>query len=132
MPPIDLNSLPDDASALRKIVGELAAQLQHESAEKDKYRSLLRELLEAQRSRKSEQLSKEQLALFEELWKAQQAEDESEETEPDAGGDERRRRRGPRRSVFASRWRATWCASASCTIWRNRRNAAKSAARTCG
>ena len=81
MPPIDLNSLPDDASALRKIVGELAAQLQHESAEKDKYRSLLRELLEAQRSRKSEQLSKEQLALFEELWKAQQA-------EPDAGGDE--------------------------------------------
>ena len=88
MPPIDLNSLPDDASALRKIVGELAAQLQHESAEKDKYRSLLRELLEAQRSRKSEQLSKEQLALFEELWKAQQAEDESEEAEPDAGGDE--------------------------------------------
>ena len=88
MPPIDLNSLPDDASALRKIVGELAAQLQHESTEKDKYRSLLRELLEAQRSRKSEQLSKEQLALFEELWKAQQAEDESEEAEPDAGGEE--------------------------------------------
>jgi len=87
VPPIDLNSLPDDASALRKIVGELAVQLQHESAEKDKYRSLLRELLEAQRSRKSEQLSKEQLALFEELWKAQQTEDESEEAEPDAGGD---------------------------------------------
>jgi len=37
VPPIDLNSLPDDASALRKIVSELAAQLQHESAEKDKY-----------------------------------------------------------------------------------------------
>jgi len=88
VPPIDLNSLPDDASALRKIVSELAAQLQHESAEKDKYRGLLRELLEAQRNRKSEQLSKEQLALFEELWKAQQAEDESEEAEPDAGGDE--------------------------------------------
>jgi len=88
VPPIDLNSLPDDASVLRKIVSELAAQLQHESAEKDKYRSLLRELLEAQRSRKSEQLTKEQLALFEELWKAQQAEDESEEAEPDAGGDE--------------------------------------------
>ena len=88
MPPIDLDSLPDDASALRKIVSELAAQLQHESAEKDKYRSLLRELLEAQRNRKSEQLSKEQLALFEELWKAQQAENESEEAEPDAGGEE--------------------------------------------
>ena len=77
MPPIDLNLLPDDASTLRKMVGELVAQLQHESAEKDKYRSLLRELLEAQRNRKSEQLSKEQLALFEELWKAQQAEDQS-------------------------------------------------------
>ena len=44
--------------------------------------------MEAQRSRKSEQLSKEQLALFEELWKAQQAEEESEEAEPDPGGDE--------------------------------------------
>lgn len=88
MPPIDLNSLPNDASALRKMVGELAAQLQHESAEKDKYRSLLRELLEAQRSRKSEQLSKEQLALFEERWKAQQAGDENEQAEPEAEGDE--------------------------------------------
>jgi transposase len=87
VPPIDLNSLPDDAGALRKIVGELAAQLQHESAEKDKYRGLLRELLEAQRSRKSEQLSKEQLALFEERWKAQQADNDPEEPEPGAGGD---------------------------------------------
>ena len=33
-------------------------------AEQNKYRSLLRELLDAQRNRKSEQLSKEQLALF--------------------------------------------------------------------
>ena len=39
--------------------------------------SLLRELLEAQRNRKSEQLSKDQLALFEALWKARSAEDES-------------------------------------------------------
>jgi transposase len=83
VPPIDLNSLPDDASALRKIVGELAAQLQRESTEKDKYRSLLRELLEAQRNRKSEQLSKEQLALFEELWNAQRADDESADAESD-------------------------------------------------
>jgi hypothetical protein len=44
--------------------------LQHESSEKNKYRSLLRELLEAQRNHKSEQLSKDQLALFETLWKA--------------------------------------------------------------
>jgi hypothetical protein len=34
-------------------------------AEQHKYQSVLRELLEAQRNRKSERLSKEQLALFE-------------------------------------------------------------------
>jgi len=88
VPAIDPNSLPDDAGVLRKIVVDLCEQLQHESAEKDKYRSLLRELLEAQRNRKSERLSKEQLALFEALWKASdpEAEDDSEpaaEPEPE-------------------------------------------------
>jgi hypothetical protein len=63
---------------LRKIVVDLCAQLRHESSEKDKYRSLLRELLDAQRNRKSEKLSKEQLALFEEIWKASDPEEEDE------------------------------------------------------
>ena len=58
VPPIDPNSLPKDADVLRKIVVDLCEQLRHESSEKDKYRSLLRELLDAQRNRKSEQLSK--------------------------------------------------------------------------
>src|SRR5215469_10495923 len=49
----------------------------------NKYQSLLRELLEAQRSRKSEQLAKEQLALFEAAWKARRADAESA-----AGGDD--------------------------------------------
>jgi hypothetical protein len=66
---------------LQKIVRQLADQLQHESAEKDKLRSLLRELLEALRGRKSEQLSREQLALFEAAWKAEHPEDESAEEE---------------------------------------------------
>ena len=79
MPPIDLHTLPKDVDVLQKIVVDLCEQLQHESAEKDKYRSLLRELLEAQRNRKSEQLSQEQLKLFEELWKARQPEEASEE-----------------------------------------------------
>jgi len=61
VPPIDPNTLPKDAAALRKIVVDLCEQLRHESSEKDKYRSLLRELLDGQRNRKSEQLSKEQL-----------------------------------------------------------------------
>ena len=80
MPPIDPNTLPKDVDVLHKIVVDLCEQLRHESSEKDKYRSLLRELLDAQRNRKSEQLSKEQLALFEVLWKA--SDPEEEESEP--------------------------------------------------
>jgi transposase len=78
VPPIDPNSLPEDTNVLRKIVVDLCEQLKHESSEKDKYRSLLRELLEAQGNRKSEQLSKEQLGLFEMLWKAHEPEEEPE------------------------------------------------------
>jgi transposase len=75
---MDPNTLPKDVEVLRKIVLDLCEQLRHESSEKDKYRSLLRELLDAQRSRKSEQLSKEQLALFEALWKASDPEEDAE------------------------------------------------------
>ena len=85
MPPIDPNTLPQDVQVLHKIVLDLCEQLRHESTEKDKYRSLLRELLEAQRNRKSEQLSKEQLDLFETLWKAAAP---TEEDEPDAAEDD--------------------------------------------
>lgn len=80
VPLIDPNALPKDINVLHKMVVDLCAQLQHESSEKDKFRSLLRELLEAQRTRKSEQLSKEQLALFESLWKASDSEDEESDS----------------------------------------------------
>jgi transposase len=81
MPAIDPNSLPKDVDILQKIVVDLCERLQHESSEKNKYRSLLRELLEAQRNRKSEQLSTEQLALFEAFWKASDPEEEESESE---------------------------------------------------
>ena len=74
---IDPNSLPRDAETLRKIVVDLAERLDRSLAEQNKYQSLLRELLEAQRNRKSEQLSKEQLALFEVAWQARSASAES-------------------------------------------------------
>lgn len=74
---IDPNSLPRDAETLRKIVVDLAEQLDRSQAEQNKYQTLLRELLEAQRNRKSEQLSKQQLALFEAAWQARSLEDES-------------------------------------------------------
>src|SRR5215472_3599684 len=79
---MDPNSLPQDAKALRKIVLDLAEQLDRAFAEQHKYESLLRELLEAQRNRKSEQLSKEQLALFEAAWQTRNA-DEPEADEDD-------------------------------------------------
>jgi len=71
--------LPRDAETLRKIVVDLAEQLDRSLTEQNKYQSLLRELLEAHRNRKSEQLSKEQLALFEAVWQARSAEGESED-----------------------------------------------------
>ncbi len=81
--PIDPKSLPQDADTLRKIVVDLAAQLDRSLAEQNKYQSLLRELLEAQRNRKSEQLTKEQLALFEAAWQAQHPESRSDEDDED-------------------------------------------------
>jgi transposase len=89
---IDPNSLPRDAETLRKIVVDLAEQLDRSLTEQNKYQSLLRELLEAQRNRKSEQLSKEQLALFEAAWKARSTDaesaddDDDDDLEGDAGG----------------------------------------------
>jgi hypothetical protein len=57
---IDPKTLPQDGDTLRKIVVDLIEQLDRSLAEQNKYQNLLRELLEAQRNRKSEQLSKEQ------------------------------------------------------------------------
>ena len=90
--PLDPNSLPQDAETLRKIVLDLAEQLDRSLAEQNKYQNLLRELLEAQRSRKSEQLSKEQLALFEAAWQARypEADPEEAEDEDDASGSDPR------------------------------------------
>ena len=85
---IDPNALPKDIDQLQKIVVDLCERLKHETTEKDKYRSLLRELLEAQRNRKSEQLSKDQLALFEVLWKANHPEEEPEENPEPTNEDE--------------------------------------------
>jgi transposase len=88
--PLDPKQLPRDVATLHKIVLDLAEQLdrsttelQRSISEQNKYQSLLRELLEAQRNRKSEQLSKEQLALFEAAWQAQNATEESDDGDDD-------------------------------------------------
>ena len=86
----DPKHLPDDPKVLQRIVMDLMAQLDRESTERNKIEALLRELLDAKRNRKSEQLSPDQLALFAELWQARQAQSEStvkrDNSDDDAAG----------------------------------------------
>ena len=103
---IDPNSLPRDSETLRKIVVDLAEQLDRSLVEQNKYQSLVRELLEAQRSRKSEQLSKEQLALFETAWQARNVESAAD-NDDDLDGERRRSRtrRRLRSAAGGNLWR---------------------------
>jgi transposase len=55
--PVDPKTLPQDPETLKRMLVDLTAQL-------DRTERLLRQLLEAKTGRKSEQLSREQLALF--------------------------------------------------------------------
>jgi transposase len=83
---LDPKHLPEDPKALQQMVLDLMAQLDREFTERSKIEALLRELLDARRNRKSEQLSADQLALFEAAWQARQA--EAEPTEPDGSDDD--------------------------------------------
>src|SRR5580658_7002410 len=67
------------------MVLDLMAQLDRESAERSKIQNLLRELLDAKRTRKSEQLSEDQLALFAAAWEARQAAAEASRTDDQDG-----------------------------------------------
>jgi transposase len=69
------------------MVLDLMVQLDRESAERTKIETLLRELLDARRGRKSEQLSADQLALFADLLQARQAQAESPEKGDDSDDD---------------------------------------------
>jgi transposase len=69
------------------MVLDLMAQLERESNERTKIEDLLRELLDAKRNRKSEQLSADQLALFAAVWQARQVPAESP-AEPDRSDDD--------------------------------------------
>jgi len=82
------------------MVLDLMAQLDREFTERSKMESLLHELLDAKRNRKSERLSADQLALFATLWQERQAQaapppDESNDEDQDgtagAGGQSERR-----------------------------------------
>ena len=62
-------------------------QLDREFSERNKIEALLRELLDARRNRKSEQLSADQLALFAAAWQARQAEMEATPPPDDSDDD---------------------------------------------
>jgi transposase len=81
--PFDPKHLPDDPKVLQQMVLDLMTQLDREHAERSKIETLLRELLDAKRNRKSEQFSADQLALFAALWEARQEERESAEAADD-------------------------------------------------
>jgi len=67
---LDSKHLPEDPKVLQQMVLDLMAQLDREFIERNKIEALLRELLDAKRNRKSEQLSSDQLALFAVAWQA--------------------------------------------------------------
>jgi len=70
------------------MVLDLMAQLDRESNERTKVESLLRDLLDAKRNRKSEQLSVDQLALFAAIWQERQAAAETSESPDDPDDDD--------------------------------------------
>jgi transposase len=106
---IDPKHLPEDPKTLQQMILDLMAQLDREFTERGKIETLLRELLDARRNRKSEQLSTDQLALFAAAWKARQAaaepessagpDDEDDDSKPEAGQAERKKRNGGRQPL---------------------------------
>jgi transposase len=85
---IDPKHLPEDPKTLQQMVLDLMAQLDREFSERSKVEALLRELLDAKRNRKSEQLSDKQLALFAALWQKRQTEQEAENPAGEEDDDE--------------------------------------------
>lgn len=86
------------------------SQLDREFTERSKIETLLRELLDAKRNRKSEQLSEDQLALFAAAWQARQATasasessdnptDEDDDATPGAGSVDRKKKMGGRQPL---------------------------------
>ena len=106
---IDPKHLPEDPKALQQMVLDLMTQLDREFTERHKIEALLRELLDARRNRKSEQLTTDQLALFAAAWEARQAQadtaekpggsDDDDAPTPGAGGATPKKKTGGRQPL---------------------------------
>lgn len=85
--PIDRKQLPQSADVLQQMVLDLIAQLDAEQARRIKTENLLRQLLAARSGRRSEQITDEQLALFEAELKTQGVNVEELSKDKDAASD---------------------------------------------
>ncbi|MEP6717025.1 MAG: IS66 family transposase zinc-finger binding domain-containing protein [Terriglobia bacterium] len=83
--PVDRKQLPKSAEVLQQMVLDLIAKLDASEARRIKTENLLRQLLAARSGRRSEQITDEQLALFEADLKAQGVDIEALSTGDDAG-----------------------------------------------
>jgi transposase len=83
--PIDRKQLPQSAEVLQQMVLDLIAQLDASEARRIKTENLLRQLLAARSGRRSEQITDEQLVLFEAELKAQGVNIEELSKEKDSG-----------------------------------------------
>jgi len=83
--PIDRKQLPKSAEVLQQMVLDLIAQLDAEQARRIKTENLLRQLLAARSGRRSEQITDEQLALFEAELKVQGVNVEELSRDKDSG-----------------------------------------------
>jgi transposase len=83
--PIDRKQLPKSAEVLQQMVLDLIAQLDASEARRIKTENLLRQLLAARSGRRSEQITDEQLALFEAELKAQGVNVEELSKDKDSG-----------------------------------------------
>ena len=86
---IDRKQLPESADVLQQMVLDLIAQLDASEARRIKTENLLRQLLAARSGRRSEQITEEQLALFEAELKAQGVNVEDLSQEEQTGPDDK-------------------------------------------
>lgn len=99
--PVDPKTLPEDPATLQKIIVDLTAQMDKQNSQLQKVERLLAQLIQAKSGRRSEQLSREQLALFGTAESAAAASEDDQDSDDDpstpaAGSDQQNasRRRG--------------------------------------
>lgn len=102
--PADPKTLPEDPETLKKIVVDLTVQMDKQRGQIEKMERLLAQLIQARSGRRSEQLSRDQLALFsnesEQAPVSEPDDDSGNDDPPQAGGAGTPRRHGGGRKAL--------------------------------